>query len=154
MKPGPRFGAQRTSGNIAIAMSAFTDFQRWVLSDWGRPNFLTSIGVPRIVTNFLGFLLGFVVLVDLQLRFVAPGDKEKVQVFLHNPFILTAYAALYVAILTREFLSSKYQVKGRTLDKFMRENWNEPFVKVSTIALASMFLLFVVGALVYRFQLK
>jgi hypothetical protein len=142
------------SGNIAIAMSVFTDFRRWLWSDWGRPNYLTRIGIPRIVTHLLAFILFFIALYYLQLRFSSAANREKFRLFAHNPFILMAYAACYVGILTRDFLSFKYKVKGRTLDKFMRENWSEPFVKVSIIAGASMLLLFLIGALELRSQLK
>ncbi|HEY4740400.1 MAG TPA: hypothetical protein VIH76_07390 [Candidatus Acidoferrales bacterium] len=141
-------------GNIPIAMGAFTDFRRWMWSDWGRSNFLTRMGIPRIVTNLLAFMLWFIALYYLQLRFSSAGNREKFRLFAHNPFILMAYAALYVGILTREFLSFKYKVKGRTLDKFIRENWNEPFAKVSMVALASMLLLFLIGFLSLRSQLK
>jgi hypothetical protein len=140
--------------NISNEMSAFTDFRQWLWSDWGTPNFLTRMGIPRVVTNFLSFLLGFTALYYLTLRYSAAGDREKIRLFVHNPFTLAAYAALYIAILTREFLSFKYKVKGRALEKFMRENWREPFVRASMFALASTFLLFLMGFLVYRFQLK
>jgi hypothetical protein len=140
--------------NISNEMSAITDFQRWLWSDWGTPNFLTRMGIPRVVTNFLSFVLGFIALYYLTLRYAAPGDRERIRLFVHNPFVLAAYAALYVAILSREFASSKYKVKGKALDKVMRENWSEPSVKVSMYALASMLLLFLVGCVLYRFQLK
>lgn len=140
--------------SIGGAMSALTDFRRWLWSDWGRPNFLTRMGIPRIVTNFLSFLLGFIAFGYLQLRYSAAGDRERFRLLVHNPFILAAYAALYVAILTREFLSFKFKVKGRTLDKLMRENWSEPFVKVSIFAAGSVLLLFLIGAFVFRSQLK
>lgn len=140
--------------NINFEMIAFTDFRRWLWTDWGRPNFLTRMGIPRIVTSVLAFVLFFIALVYLQLRYVSPGDRVKVRLFLHNPFFLAAYAALYVGLLAREFLSFKYKVKGRALDKAMRENWSEPFVKISMFALVSMFLLLLIGSLVYRLQLK
>jgi hypothetical protein len=135
-------------------MSAFADFRRWLWSDWGRPNFLTRIGIPRIVTNFLSFLLFFILFGYLQLRYSAAGDGERFRLFVRNPFILASYAALYIAILTREFLSFKFKVTGRALDKFMRENWSELFVKVSVFATGSMLLLFLIGAFVFRSQLK
>ena len=135
-------------------MSAFTDFRQWLWSDWGRPNFLTRMGIPRIVANVLTFVLYFIALYYLQLRFVSPGDKEKVRVFQHNPFILAAFAVGYVGYVIREFLFFKYKVKGRALDKVIRKNWSDPFVKLNIFALASMFLLFLIGSLWYRFQLK
>ncbi len=112
------------------------------------------MGIPRIVTNLLAFLLGFIALYYLQLRYSSAGDGVKFRLFAHNPFIVTAYAALYVAILTREFLSFRFKVKGGSLDKFMRANWSEPLVKVSIAATASMLLLFLIGAFVFRSQLK
>ena len=139
---------------ISNGMSAFADFRKWLWSDWGTPNFLTRMGIPRIVTNFLSFLLGFIALYYLTLRYAAAGDTEKIHRFVHNPFILAAYASLYLAILSREFVSSKYKVKGKALDRFMRQNWSEPFVRVSMFALASMLVLFLVGSVFYRFQLK
>jgi hypothetical protein len=144
----------RMDVNISNEMSAFTDFRRWLWSDWGKPDFLTRMGIPRIVINFLSFLLAFIALYYITLRYSATGDREKLRRFVLNPFILTSYAALSIAILTREFLSCKYNVKGRALEKFMRENWREPFVRDSMFALASTFLLFLIGFLVYRFQLK
>jgi hypothetical protein len=112
------------------------------------------MGIPRIVTNALSALLWLIAWFYLTLKCVPAGEKEKFRILALNPFILTAFGAVYIAFLTREFLSFKYKVKGRPLDKTMRENWSEPFVKVSLIAGASALLLSLVGFLVYRSQLK
>jgi hypothetical protein len=82
------------------------------------------------------------------------ADKQKFYLLLRNPFILMSYASLYLCFLVREFLSSKYKVTGRALDKSMRENWSDPFVKVYVVGVAFMLLLFLIGSLVFRFQLK
>lgn len=144
----------RMGGNIGIAMSAFTDFQKWLWSDWGRPNFLTRSGVPRIAINLLAYLLWFYVWFFLTIRYVPGADRQKFRLLLHNPFFLMAYGALYLAMLMREFLSSRYQAKGSAVDKIIRENWNDVFVKVYWFSGACMLLLFLVGAFVYRHQLK
>lgn len=65
-----------------------------------------------------------------------------------------ACAGLYLAMLTRGFLSSKYKAKGLALDKIIRKNWSDPFVKVYWVGGACMLLLFLIGSVVYRFQLK
>jgi hypothetical protein len=144
--------------NIRIAMSAFSDFGKWLWSDWGKPNFLTRVGIPRIATNLLAWLVWFYLCFLLTIRYVPAADRvavrQKFRLALHNPFFLMAYASLYLCFLVREFLSSKYNVRGRALDKSIRENWSDPFVKVYWVGGACMLLLFLIGALYYRFQLK
>ena len=139
-------------------MSASADFRKWLSSDWGRPNFLTRLGIPRISTNLLAWLLWFYVCFLLTMRFVPVTDravdKQIFYLLLRNPFILMSYASLYLCFLVREFLSSKYKVTGRALDKSMRENWSDPFVKVYVVGVACMLLLFLIGSLVFRYQLK
>ena len=150
----PRRKSARRVVTSRIAMSPLTDFRQWLWSDWGRPTFLTRMGIPRIVTNFLSFLFVLVAWVYLTLRYAPATERGESQLFVHNPFFLAAYAALYTSILTREFLSFKYKVKGRTLDKVIWENRSEPFVRVAIVALASSLLLILIGSLVYRSQLK
>lgn len=137
-------------------MSALADFRKWLWSDWGRPNFLTRLGIPRIVTNLLAFLLWFYVWFFLTIRYVSGTelDRQRFRLFLHNPFLLIAFAALYICLLVRGFLSSKYKVRGRALDKSIRENWSDPFVKAYWVSGACMLLLFLIGSLLYRAQLK
>lgn len=139
-------------GNIGIAMGAFIDFWKWLWSDWGRPNFLTRLGIPRIAIILFAWLLWFYVWYFLTIRYFLEldraADKQRFRLLLHNPFILMAYASLFLCFVVREFLSSKYKAKGLALDKIIRANWRDPFVEAYWVGGACMLLLFLIGSVI------
>jgi hypothetical protein len=138
-------------------MERLADFKKWLWSDWGRPNFLTRAGIPRIVTNFVSFLLAPYISFALTLRYAPETDKQSIRLLVHEPLFLLSYAVLYVTMITDSFLKFTYNVKSFPLDerfRFIRQKWQDPFVKIFWVSLLSSMFLFLVGAFHFRHQLK
>jgi hypothetical protein len=129
-------------------MSAGIEFWNWWTSrDWGKPNSLTRIGVPRLVTNLVAYLLAPYLAYELTVRWVPAADYRTYRVFAHNAFFVAAYIVLYVSYLAHEFLSFKYNARGRTLDRLLLKKWNDPFVRILWMSLTTLFALFLIGCL-------
>jgi hypothetical protein len=150
-KPGP--------GAIGVhkAMTTLPDFKKWLWSDWGKPNFLTRAGIPRIVTNFVAFWLAPYVSFLLTLRYAPAGDKPSIRLFVHEPLFLLAYAVLYVSMLADSFLEFSYKVNsfrpGERF-RFVRQKWQDPIVKIFWMSLLSSMFLLLLGAFHFRHQVK
>ena len=138
-------------------MTRFADFKTWLWSDWGKPNFLTRAGIPRIVTNFVSFLLAPYISFALTLKYSSEVDKQSIRLFVHDPFVLLSYAVFYVSAIIYMFLEFSFNLKNIRPDerfRFVRQRWQDPFVKIFWVsALNSMFLL-LIGAFHFRHQLK
>ena len=138
-------------------MTRFADFKTWLWSDWGKPNFLTRAGIPRIVTNFVSFLLAPYISFALTLKYSSEVDKQSIRLFVHDPFVLLSYAVFYVSAIIYMFLEFSFNLKNIRPDerfRFVRQRWQDPFVKIFWVsALSSMFLL-LIGAFHFRHQLK
>jgi len=138
-------------------MTRFADFKTWLWSDWGKPSFLTRAGIPRIVTNFVSFLLAPYISFALTLKYSSEVDKQSIRLFVHDPFVLLSYAVLYVSAMIYMFLEFSFNLKNIRPDerfRFLRQRWQDPFVKIFWVsALSSMFLL-LIGAFHFRHQLK
>lgn len=129
-------------------MNVITDFWKWwTSSDWGKPNSLTRLGIPRLATNLLSYLVGPYVAYLLTLKYVPGADYRTYRLFTHNIFILLAYGVFYCFFLTHEFLSFKYKAKGTELNKIVRKNWTDPFVRISWMCFLMSFVLFLIGCL-------
>ena len=138
-------------------MSKFADFKKWLWSDWGKPNFLTRAGIPRIVTNFVSFLLAPYISFTLTLKYSSEADKQSIRLFVRDPFVLLSYAALYVGAITSMFLEFSYDLKRYRLAerfRFVRQKWQDPFVRICLISVMSSMLLLLLGAFHFRHQLK
>ncbi len=138
-------------------MTRLADFKTWLWSDWGKPNFLTRAGVPRIVTNFVAFLLAPLISFALTLRFAPETDKQNIRIFVHEPLFLLAYTALYVNILADSFLEFRYNLKNLRPNerfRFIKQKWQDPFVKIFWMSLLSSMFLLLLGAFHFRHQLK
>ncbi len=57
-------------------MTNLADLWKWLWSDWGKPNFLTRAGIPRLVTTFLSFLLFMYLSYYLTMRYSFEPNKE------------------------------------------------------------------------------
>jgi hypothetical protein len=136
-------------------MTSFADFRKWLWSDWGKPNFLTRAGMPRIVTNFLSYLLAPYISFYLTMRYAPDADKQSIRLFVHDPFVLLAYAVLYVCAVTDSYLAFSYDRKGLRLDerfRLIKRNWQDPLVKIFWISLLGSMLLLLIGAFHFRYQ--
>ncbi len=138
-------------------MSTLAEFWNWLRSDWGKPNFLTRAGVPRIATNLLTYLLVPYAWYLLTLRYAPASDKQALRLFVHNPLVLLAYAVFYVTLITDWFLHFRYGLKGLRPDKrfgVLTRNWTDPLVKVYWLSLASSLVLLLFGAFYFRHQMR
>lgn len=134
-------------------MTNFADFSKWLWSDWGKPNFLTRAGIPRILTNFVSYLLAAYISFYLTFKYAPEADKPSIRLFIHNPFVLLAYAVLYVGVITDSYLAFSYDWKGLRLDerfRLIKRNWQDPFVKIFWISLLSSMLLLLIGSFHFR----
>jgi len=131
-------------------MTTFSEFRRWLWSDWGKPNFLTRLGIPRVITYLLAYLLGPYLFYWLTLRYVPMREVEKqnFRMSVHNAFFLLAYAVFFITATTSQFVDFKYSLKGLSWDvriKRGRETWKDPFVKVFWASFACVFVLLFLG---------
>src|SRR5260221_4791296 len=118
-------------------MTRFADFKTWLWSDWGKPNFLTRAGVPRIVTNFVAFLLAPLISFALTLRFAPETDKQNIRIFVHEPLFLLAYALLTVIFLAIRSLKSRPNLKTfRQTEGFSLSNKSRKNLMVKTFGLS------------------
>lgn len=139
-------------------MNTFRDFGKWLLDrNCGKPDFLTRAGVPRIVRIPVIFFLVLYLSYVLMRRFASPTDKQRLSLAAHNPFLLLAYVAIYVAVVMSEYLEFCYQLKGLRLnerDRIIRQNWKDVFVKIYFLSGASALIFFLIGALIFSHQIK
>jgi hypothetical protein len=138
-------------------MSKFADFKKWLWSDWGKPNFLTRAGIPRIVTNLVSFSLALYISFALTLKYSSEADKQSIRLFARDPFVLLSYAALYVGTITYMFLKFSYDLKSyRSAERFrfVRQKWQDPFVRICLISVLSSMFLLLLGTFHFRYQLK
>ena len=131
-------------------MSALVPFRKWLWSDWGKPDRLTRLGTPRIIVNLLAYFLAPYLFLFLSLNAYSSGLGNRVlRIFLHNPFLLSWYAAFYVFVVTGQYLESIYGLAGLPADdkfRVMRQNWQNPFMKIYWLSLViSMGALFIGG---------
>jgi len=128
-----KFHGRYTAGLYTKTMSALVHFGKWLWSDWGKPNRLTRLGIPRIITNLLAYLLvPYLLLLSLNAYSSGLGNRL-LPMLSHNPFLLSSYTVFYVCVVTGQYLESIYRLSGRQVDdKFsvMRQSWKDPFVKI------------------------
>lgn len=132
-------------------MSSFIDFLRWLWSDWGRPNLLTRMGLPRIVTNLFTYILGPFIGYLVMEKFASTGEQKALQSFVHNPWILSAYVTFYAVVVLDCYLRSKYSATSRSASvrfQALRENSKDTVVRIYWTALILSLLLFVIGSVV------
>lgn len=138
-------------------MSKLADVWSWLWSDWGKPNFMTRAGVPRFVTNLLTYLLAPYICYVLTLKFTPASYQAAIRLFVHNPFILLAYAVFYVSLTSDGFLHSRYNLKDLGSDDrvgLLRRHWADFMVKVYCLSLACSLLLLLLGAFYFRHQIR
>ena len=95
-------------------MTTFSEFRRWLWGDWGKPNFLTRLGIPQVITYLLAYLSGPYLLYWLTVRYVPirEADRQNFRMFVHNPFFLSAYAIFFISATTKRFMDFKYPLKN------------------------------------------
>ncbi len=138
-------------------MSPLANFKTWLLSDWGDPNFLTRLGVPRVVVSVVEYLL-IPGLIYLSVRAFGNGDALRaLALAAQNYFFWIGYASLYVCILTDVYLDGIYDLKDiPAAEKFRvaRQNWGNPVMKAYWISLIVSLCGFFVGGLQFMGRLK
>jgi hypothetical protein len=138
-------------------MTSIADFRKWLWSDWGKPNFLTRAGMPKIVTNVLSYLLALYISFFLMLRLASEADRQSIRLFVRDPFVLVSWAVLYIGAVTDSYLKFSYDQKGLLLNERFRrvkKNWQDPFVRIFWISLISSMLLLLIGVFHFHRQLK
>jgi hypothetical protein len=126
------------------------DFSRWLWTDWGRPNFLTRMGVPRIVTNVFTYLLGPFIGYLVMERYTSTAEQKGLHDFVHNPWILSGYAVFYAVVVLDPYLRSKHSVSSESAStrfRVSRENSKDIFVRTYWAALILSLLLFMIGCI-------
>jgi hypothetical protein len=138
-------------------MTRLADFKKWLWGDWGKPNFLTRAGIPRLVTNFASFLLAPYIFFALTLKYSSEVDKQSIRQFVHDPFVLLSYAVLYLSAISYMFLEFSFNLKNIRPDerfRLVRQRWKDPFVKIFWVSVLSSMFLLLIGGFHFRHQLK
>ena len=99
------------------------------------------------MSNLLAYLIVPYAAYELTVRYVHGADYRNYRLFIHNGFLLSAYAVFYAFYLTHEFLSFKYNASGRQLGKVLWSNRSDSLVWVSWISFATSFTLFLIACL-------
>ena len=99
------------------------------------------------MTNLVAYLLAPYLAYRLTVRWVPGTDYRTYGVVAHNAFFVAAYVVLYVSYLAHEFLSFKYNARGRTLDRLLLKKWSDPFVRILWMSLTTLLALFLIGCL-------
>jgi hypothetical protein len=130
-------------------------FGRWLWSDWGRPNFFTKLGLPRILTNLFFYIAYPFLIYYVMSRFLTGRDSIALSDFLHNPFILSAYGAFFAVDVIKEFLDTKYSLRSLTPSeefRSIRTNLNDPFVRIFLVAVSAFLVCLVIGGFQLQFR--
>jgi hypothetical protein len=130
-------------------MTPFIDFWKWLWSDWERPNFLTRMGVPRIVTNLFSYLLGPFIGYLVMKRYAPIADQKALREFVHNPWILSSYAVFYAVAALGKYLRFKYPLSSRDASRriqVFREHSKDIFIRTYWATLIISLMLFLIGA--------
>jgi len=130
-------------------MSRFLDFLTWLWSDWGRPNPLTRLGVPRIVTNLLTYLIWPFVIYLVMDRYIPFHERQELHNLVHNRWILTGYGSFYAVVVLDSYLCFTYSLDGTDAFKrfrVFRKNSRDVFVRTYWAALILSLLISLVGA--------
>jgi hypothetical protein len=138
-------------------MSAPVHFGKWLWSDWGKPDWLTRLGIPYFIINLLVYLLvPYLLLMSLNAYSSGLGNRV-LPIILHNPFFLSSYAVFYLCSVTGQYLKSMYGLADRRADnKFhvMRQSWKDPFVKLFWLSLVISLAAGIIGGLQISHQLS
>jgi len=135
-------------------MTSNGSFLRWLWSDWGRPSILTRLGIPRIITYLLAYLLAPYLSFWLTARYVPGANWDIFHRVVHDPFFLSAYGVFFITLLIRQFLESKYDLTAyrlRERSKILKKNWRDPWVMTAWVTLACTLLLLLLGSLEFPF---
>lgn len=141
----------------ATEVNSYSEFWRWLWSDWGKPNFLTKAGVPRIAINLAAYVAYTFVIYFLAWKIASPPDRIHLSLATHSPLLLASWVVFYVSLTVDSFLSDRYGLKGLRLSQCSRAIWQsseDVFVKISFISLGISLILFLAGALIFRHQMK
>jgi len=125
-------------------------------SDWGKPNFLTRAGIPRIVTNLTSYLLAVYISFSVTMRSVSDADREKYRFVIHNAYFISAFVIAYVSLLTSAYIRSH---KSNGIASDQRFPVGTEFAKRSIfvifwLSLAATLCLFLIGAVEFRHYLS
>jgi hypothetical protein len=135
-------------------MNSDSSFLRWLWSDWGKPNALTRLGIPQIVTYLLAYFVTPYLCFRLTARYVSGASWEMFRQVARDPFFLSAYAVFFIALLSQQFLESKYNLtvyRWRERSKVLKSHWRDPWVMVAWVSFGCTLLLLLLGALEFPF---
>lgn len=134
-------------------MSDLTDFRKWLWSDWGRTDFLTRSGIPPLLTNLFAYLAGPYCIYLINKAYLPREEVPALNQFIHNPFVLSAYAVFYPATLCYRFLESVGIIPSRARTgvrvSFARQ-WKSAVFKLYLISGACAMLLLALAAFWFR----
>jgi ABC-type Fe3+ transport system permease subunit len=71
-----------------------------------------------------------------------------------DPFFLSAYVVFFVALLSQQFLESKYDLtskRWRERSKVLKGHWRDPWVITAWVSFACTLLLLLLGASKFPF---
>jgi hypothetical protein len=128
-------------------MNAKMDFKTWLWGDWGRPNFLTRLGIPAIVTNLLEYLC---VPIILYFFLRAYGSGSQIRAVSHNHWYWLAYGAFFITVVTGRYKQTCYKATDSVVgDQFrlLKQQWTDPAIKVFWFSVAIAACGIVVGSL-------
>jgi hypothetical protein len=133
--------------------SLLSEFWKWLWSDWGKPNFLTRAGVPRVATNLLMYIAGTYIIYYLTLRFASPPEGHKYSQFIRSPLIIFSWAVFYVSLTLEWFVSWRYHLKGLRFadrNRVLSQNSKDVAILASWMSLGISILLFLAGAIYFN----
>lgn len=135
-------------------MNSRVSFLSWLWSDWGKSTFFTKLGVPRIVTYLLAYLVAPYLFFWLTARYVSGANWEMFRRIMRDPLFLSAYAIFFVALVIQEFLQFKYDLTTyprRERSRMLRKNWRDPWVIALWVSLGCTFLLLLLASWKFPF---
>ena len=83
--------------------------------------------------------------------------EQALKLLAHNPFMILAYGVFFLTLVVNEFKEFKYNPRIYQPDQrfsVSRQNWKDPVVKIYWVGLTCTLLLFLLGSLQFRSQLK
>jgi hypothetical protein len=129
-------------------------FWKWLWGDWGQPNAFTTVGIPRLIVDLLGYLLAPYVLYAVTMRWISGNEQDAFRRLVSNPFILSAYGVFYLTRISHEYLEAG--LKGSGVDEHCKSwhNYKDPVVTLFWATLSCATVLFLIGAVQFRASLK
>ncbi len=131
-------------------MTNFADFWNWLWSDWGKPNFLTRLRVPRVVITLVTYTVILYIVERLLLRYTSEPNRQSIHLFIHDPFFRLFLVDSFICIIAYEYVDFRYgwkRLQKTEGSQLFRNHWRDPILWFYWITAIISLLLFLIGGL-------